>query len=92
VVSVPARDTIKLTSGKKVINTVPRDTVWLAQTPQVFKRSILEKAYHKLGLAKVTDDAQAAELAGFKVYVSLGDYNNIKITDKNDFNIAKNII
>jgi 2-C-methyl-D-erythritol 4-phosphate cytidylyltransferase len=89
VVSVPARDTIKLASGQKVIKTIPRDTVWLAQTPQVFKKTILDKAYAKLGRAKATDDAQVVEKAGFKVFVSMGDYSNIKITDKNDFKTAQ---
>lgn len=85
IASVPARDTIKLAAGNKIVKTIPRDDIWLAQTPQVFKRSIIERAYSKLGRIKVTDDAQAAELAGFKVYVSLGDYKNIKITDRDDF-------
>ena len=92
VVSVPARDTIKLTSGEKIINTIPRDTVWLAQTPQIFKKTLIEKSYAKLDGAQVTDDAQAAEKAGFKVFVSMGDYNNIKITDKNDLKIAQTIL
>jgi len=92
VVSVPARDTIKLTSCEKVVKTIPRDTVWLAQTPQVFKKSLIEKAYAKLDRAKVTDDAQVVEKAGFAVHVSMGDYKNIKITDKQDLKTAQLIL
>ena len=92
VTSVPARDTIKLTNGEKAVKTIPRNTIWLAQTPQTFKTSIINKAYAKLGRDKVTDDAQVAEKAGYKVYVSMGDYNNIKITDKSDFETARTIL
>lgn len=92
VASVPARDTVKLANGGKVLKTIPRTAVWLAQTPQVFKKAVIDKAYKKLGRAKVTDDAQAAEKAGYRVYVTLGDYDNIKITDKRDFDIALNLI
>ena len=87
-VSVPARDTIKLVSKYKVLKTIPRQTIWQAQTPQVFERSLIEKAYSRLGKTRVTDDAQAVERTGHKVSVVMGDYNNIKITDRNDFNTA----
>ena len=92
VVSVPARDTVKLASDGNIVKTIPRNGIWLAQTPQIFKRSVIEKAYLKLGRTVVTDDAQAAELMGLKVRVVMGDYGNIKITDKEDFNAAQNIL
>jgi len=90
--SVPARDTIKLTKGESIIETIPRGAVWLAQTPQVFKRSVLEKAYSRLGRAKVTDDAQAVERLGIKVRVAMGDYKNIKVTDKEDFKAVRALL
>jgi 2-C-methyl-D-erythritol 4-phosphate cytidylyltransferase len=89
VVSVPARDTVKSAPGKFVRSTIPRKDIWLAQTPQVFKKHIVEMAYAKLKTKNVTDDAQAAELAGFKVAIVPGDYSNIKITDKIDLEVAK---
>ena len=91
IVSVPARDTIKLTSGKKIIKTIPRDSVSFAQTPQAFKRSLIDKAYEACR-ASVTDDAQAVERLGLKVYTVMGDYNNIKLTDKDDFKVAQTVL
>lgn len=90
--AVPARDTVKSASGAYVSRTIPRNTVWQAQTPQVFKREILERAYRKIGGRPVTDDAQAAELAGYRVALTAGEYFNIKITDKNDLKIAGTLL
>lgn len=95
VVSVMARDTVKSTStGNRlfVSKTIPRDTIWLAQTPQTFKKKVIETAYAKLKAKRITDDAQAAELAGYKVAIVPGDYSNIKITDKKDIAIAKALL
>lgn len=89
VVCVPARDTVKFSPSGLVRRTIPRKDVWLAQTPQTFKRSVIEKAYAKLGKKKVTDDAQAAELAGCRVKVVPGCYSNIKLTDRMDLKIAE---
>ncbi|MFH0807217.1 MAG: IspD/TarI family cytidylyltransferase, partial [Elusimicrobiota bacterium] len=57
VLAVPARDTVKLAgAGMKINRTIPRNTVWLAQTPQVFKSSIIREAYGKIN-PYITDDA-----------------------------------
>jgi len=89
IVSVPARDTIKLTAGQKIVSTIRRDTIWLAQTPQVFRKSLIEKAYAGLGRGKVTDDSQAVERLGLKPRAVMGDYGNIKITDREDLKTAQ---
>lgn len=83
-------DTVKL-SGQNlfVSRTVPRNTVWLAQTPQTFRRDIIEEAYKKLRFQHITDDAQAVEKLGKKVKIVPGDYRNIKITDKKDLELVK---
>ncbi|HBU70138.1 MAG TPA: 2-C-methyl-D-erythritol 4-phosphate cytidylyltransferase [Elusimicrobia bacterium] len=93
VVSVQAVDTVKY-SGKNgfVARTIPRTSVWLAQTPQVFKRTVISRAYAGRLPFNVTDDAQAAELKGFKVRIVPGEYSNIKITGKHDLETAKTLI
>ena len=89
-VAVQSKDTVKLSKGGKLVgSTVPRGAVWLAQTPQTFKRSVIEKAYRTIDPSGITDDAQAAELAGYKVALVPGDHSNIKITHAQDLEIAK---
>lgn len=88
-VCVQARDTVKFSSGKTVNKTILRNNIWLAQTPQVFKKKVIDSAYAKLKTKHVTDDAQVAEMAGYKVAIVPGNYSNIKITDKQDLKIAK---
>lgn len=93
VVAVAARDTVKIAAADlRVQKTVPRSTVWLAQTPQCFRRSVIETAYRKLKKNDITDDAQVAERAGFPVTVVPGDYANIKITAPEDLVTARTLI
>jgi 2-C-methyl-D-erythritol 4-phosphate cytidylyltransferase len=90
VVAVPCRDTVKESrSGMFVSRTIPRTAIWLAQTPQVFKRKLLEKAYATKSTRAVTDDAQAAERAGIQVRIVPGDPDNIKITEPGDLRRAE---
>lgn len=89
VAAVPARDTIKRSAKRAVVTeTIPRSTIWQAQTPQTFKRPLIERAYARRRAA-VTDDSQAVELLGAPVRIVPGDYRNIKITDRRDFDIAR---
>ena len=89
VAAMPATDTIKL-ADKKLITyqTLTRDNLWLCQTPQVFLYDLLIKAYRKT-TAEVTDDAQIVELAGGKVKLYSGSYDNIKITAPADMAMAE---
>jgi len=91
--AVPSTDTVKI-SGKNGFTrkTVDRNTVWLVQTPQIFKKSILQKAYAKRGRLSATDDSGLVEKAGFKVKLVMGDYTNIKITGKKDLIIAEKLL
>jgi 2-C-methyl-D-erythritol 4-phosphate cytidylyltransferase len=91
VVAVKARDTIKIVESKThvVRKTIPRDEVWLAQTPQVFSREIIDRLYTNVGEAPVTDDSQLAEKLGIKVRIVEGSYSNIKITDRADLETAQ---
>lgn len=87
--------TIKRVSGAGVVEaTVSRAGLFEAQTPQVFKRSILAAAYENLpaGADQATDDAQIVELTGHPVSVVRSDPTNLKITTKADVSLAHAIL
>ena len=89
IAAVPATDTIKMADKDMIARqTLPRDNLWLCQTPQVFLYDVLIKAYRE-AIAEVTDDAQIVELAGGKVKLYQGSYDNIKITTPADLAIAE---
>lgn len=93
--AIPISDTIKQVDGQNHVKaTVPRQGLWLAQTPQVFRRDWLQSAYDqraKLG-KDITDDAQLLEAAGHTVHVVTGATTNIKITTKGDLFLADAIL
>jgi 2-C-methyl-D-erythritol 4-phosphate cytidylyltransferase len=93
--AVPVGDTLKRgDDAGKVEATVPRKGLWLAQTPQVFRRDFLLDAYARRGQAGpgVTDDAQLVEAAGHTVYLVTGSSSNIKITTREDLALAEAIL
>jgi len=91
----PVADTIKrVDRSHKVTETVSRAGLWLAQTPQVFRKDWLKDAYAqraKLG-KDITDDSQLIEAAGHKVEVVESSASNIKITTQADVMLAKAIL
>jgi 2-C-methyl-D-erythritol 4-phosphate cytidylyltransferase len=93
--AVPVSDTIKRgDKDGKVRETVPREGLWLAQTPQVFRRDWLVAAYSdraRLG-KNVTDDAQLVEAAGHPVYLVAGSASNLKITTREDLALADAVL
>ena len=92
--AVPPKDTVKLVKEKKVVLTLPRDELWLTQTPQAFKYEIIMSAHekaHKSGF-KSTDDASLVEASGQTVKIIEGSYENIKITTPEDLFIAGAIL
>ncbi len=94
VAGVPVKPTIKKIKNQKskikiVEKTLDRGTLWEAQTPQVFKKDLLLKAYARFGHLDVTDDASLVERLGVKVKMVLGSYSNIKITTREDLVIAQ---
>ena len=85
--AVPVADTIKRGDAElRVTGTVDRNDLWLAQTPQVFRRDWLADAYARRGElgAAITDDAQLVEAAGHSVYLVRGSPTNFKITTPDD--------
>ena len=93
--AVPVTDTLKQVNAQHQVEaTRPRQGLWLAQTPQVFRRDWLEAAYAGRGkLGKdITDDAQLLEAAGHPVHVVEGAATNVKITTKADLLLAEAIL
>ncbi len=74
-----------------VEETLDRSKLWEAQTPQVFKKELILKAYSKADI-KVTDDASLVERLGVPVKMVMGSYFNIKITTSEDLIIARAIL
>jgi 2-C-methyl-D-erythritol 4-phosphate cytidylyltransferase len=89
VAAVPVKDTIKLVAGAGMIGeTLQRDRLWAAQTPQIFSFEVISRAYEDLN-TKVTDDAAVVERLGHKTQLYMGDYRNIKVTTVEDLALAR---
>jgi 2-C-methyl-D-erythritol 4-phosphate cytidylyltransferase / 2-C-methyl-D-erythritol 2,4-cyclodiphosphate synthase len=98
IAALPARDTVKLVesgggSSPRVASTVPRERVWMAQTPQAFRREVLAAAIaFGAGGAEGTDEAALAEQAGFEVRLVEGSPGNLKITTMDDLAFARKLL
>ncbi|MFA6185693.1 MAG: 2-C-methyl-D-erythritol 4-phosphate cytidylyltransferase [Phycisphaerae bacterium] len=91
----PVVATLKKVENGEIIQTVDRSGLFEAQTPQVFKKDLLKKAYanlENLDKSKISDDSQLVEALGHKVAIVQTDSSNIKITTKADLAIAEAII
>lgn len=89
ILASPIRSTVKrCSSSGKILETVAREGLWQAQTPQIFKASILKNAYAKIQ-GNPTDDSQIVELSGTPVTCVEGPESNIKITTKEDLRMAE---
>ncbi len=92
--AIPAGDTVKRARGEVVVETLERETIWLAQTPQAFQASLLRSAYEKAFRDKimVTDDAALVESLGVSVHLVPGSPENIKVTTPTDLVIAEALL
>lgn len=93
IAAVPVKDTIKVSdAGQMIRHTPDRRLIWQAQTPQVFSGELIRECYRKALEAEeivLTDDASCVELYGEKqVHLTMGSYENIKITTPEDLKIA----
>jgi 2-C-methyl-D-erythritol 4-phosphate cytidylyltransferase len=91
--ALPVALTIKQATGPlpaRVERTVPRQSLWAMQTPQVMRRADLLAAFENcpLPLEQITDDAQLLELCGGEVWLVEGEERNLKITTQSDLLIA----
>jgi 2-C-methyl-D-erythritol 4-phosphate cytidylyltransferase len=95
ILAVPVAATLKRTDGKAppaVADTVDRTRLWEAQTPQVFRRDLLTKAYAARAGANTTDDALLVEKLGAAVTLVEASPMNLKITTKDDLRLAEQIL
>lgn len=94
VVGIPPKDTIKEAEKGFVKKTLRRELLWQIQTPQVFKYSLLLKAYQKAESEGVyfTDDSAIVERYGGKIKIIMGSYTNIKITTPEDLLTAESFL
>jgi 2-C-methyl-D-erythritol 4-phosphate cytidylyltransferase len=93
--AIPVADTIKRVGADRfTTETVPRENLYLAQTPQVFRRDWLEEAYARGGKESVgtTDDTQLVEALGHRSAVVPGSPLNLKITTQEDLRLARAIL
>jgi len=97
IAALPTTDTVKRVDGSlNITGTLDRSSLWMAQTPQVFRTSLLANAYEMLAKSEhqeeATDCARVVELSGHPVKVYEGETTNIKITTTLDLQIAEAIL
>jgi 2-C-methyl-D-erythritol 4-phosphate cytidylyltransferase len=97
ILAVPISATLKRSTkggaaGATIAETVDRSGLWEAQTPQVFRRDLLNSAYAARAGASPTDDAQLVERLGVPVTLVEGSPLNLKITTKDDLRLAEQIL
>ena len=92
IAGVPVKDTIKVVSEEgDVTATPPRETLWAAQTPQIFSYDLLQQA-HAQFTGDATDDAMMVESLGHKVRMFLGSYENLKVTTPEDLVVVEAVL
>ena len=92
ILGVPAFDTLKrINASKTIVETIDREHIWFAQTPQAFRYDLIKKAHDEArqqGFSG-TDDAALVEQFGSRVRIIAGSRNNIKITSSDDLEMAR---
>jgi 2-C-methyl-D-erythritol 4-phosphate cytidylyltransferase len=90
IAAVPVANTLKRVAAHRAIEeTVDRQNLWEAQTPQVFRRELIMEAYVKRDGFNATDDAQLVERIGHAVEVVPFSSMNLKITTLEDLRLAE---
>lgn len=87
--ALPLADTLKRADASQHVSaTIPREALWQAQTPQMFKVGMLQQALMSSLDRQPTDEAQAMEWAGHTPKLVLGDLKNLKITYPHDIAVV----
>lgn len=93
IVAVKAIDTVKVvTADGLIISTPNRETLRYVQTPQIFDYNLILNAHKKLTGENFSDDAGLLEHLGIPVYITEGEYTNIKVTTRSDIQILENYL
>jgi 2-C-methyl-D-erythritol 4-phosphate cytidylyltransferase/2-C-methyl-D-erythritol 2,4-cyclodiphosphate synthase len=95
IAALPVRDTVKRVAAeggkRRIVETLPREHIFLAQTPQAFRRDVLEQALAAAADTDVTDEAMLVERAGIPVHIVEGDPANVKVTTPDDLINARSV-
>lgn len=94
ILASPVADTVKRVENSRIVATLNRDSLYLAETPQVFQYDIILEA-HRLGAdegRQSTDDAGLFEALGYGVTVVKSTSPNLKVTLKSDFSIVEALL
>ena len=92
IIAISAIDTVKKADNHIIKNTIDRESLWMAQTPQTFKKDKLLYAIKNFSHLNITDESILMEEANFKIKLIEGDYSNFKITNAIDWELAKVIV
>lgn len=91
--AVPLADTLKRANADaRVVATEPRDGLWQAQTPQMFRYGLLSRALRSVDLVGITDEASAIERLGMQPRLIASDITNLKVTYPEDLTLAELIL
>ena len=92
--AVPSKDTVKEVQNGIVTQTLPRESVWLAQTPQGFRKELLQEAFSSADKEGYigTDEASLVERIGKDVAIVEGHSSNIKVTVTPDIGVVQSLI
>jgi 2-C-methyl-D-erythritol 4-phosphate cytidylyltransferase len=93
ILAAPLTDTLKRADADgRIVGTEPREHLWRALTPQMFRYRLLVEALHAAGPHAVTDEASAIERLGLKPLLVAGSTTNLKVTYASDLAIAEAIL
>lgn len=84
IAALPSTDSVRQSIGGNRSKAIPREHIYLIQTPQAFQSNIVKKAYQQSYQSEFTDDASVVEHSGFSIQFIPGERNNIKITFPED--------
>ena len=91
--AVPVADTLKRSDdNQRAMQTIARDNIWQAQTPQMFRYCLLLEAMRRAEPGSVTDEASAVEQMGLAPRLVMGSSRNLKVTLPEDLSVAESII
>lgn len=90
ILAIPISDTLKRSDEyRRAIATQPREGLWQAQTPQMFRAGALRNSLQNATLENITDEASAIEAAGMRPKLVMGDRSNIKVTYADDLPLVE---
>lgn len=93
ILALPLADTLKRADDAgRIARTEPREGLWAAQTPQMFRHGLLLRALEQAGPAIPTDEAAAVEALGLRPRLVEGDARNFKVTWPRDLELAELIL